>query len=332
MERPNLRDVREAHDRIRPYIHRTPVLTSASINAMVGARALFKCENFQKVGAFKFRGATNAVFSLSDEEANRGVVTHSSGNHAAALALAARNRGISARIVMPSNAPSVKIAAVEGYGGNITFCEPKPLAREEAADLIVKETGSTLVHPSNDLSVITGQGTVALEFIETAGDLDVILTPLGGGGLLSGTALTVRGLGAKIKVVGCEPKNADDAYRSIRAGRILPSVNPDTIADGLRTSLGDNTFSIIRDLVDDIVLVSEEEIVAAMQTIFQRMKIVVEPSSAVPVAAVLFEKIRVTDKNVGIILSGGNVDFSQFFQGMLGNPPPQTPRKNDSNG
>ncbi|MFH1942527.1 MAG: pyridoxal-phosphate dependent enzyme, partial [bacterium] len=308
-----LRDVREAHERIRPYIHDTPVLTCSALDRMTGAKLFFKCENFQKVGAFKFRGATNAIFSLSDEAAQRGVVTHSSGNHAAALALAARNRGITARIVMPSNAPPVKVAAVETYGGQITFCEPKPRAREETAERVVQETGATLVHPSNDLPVIAGQGTAALELLEKVGDLDFILTPLGGGGLLSGTAVAVKGSNPKIRVVGCEPKNADDAYRSIRAGRILSSENPDTIADGLRTSLGSNTFPIIRDLVDDIVLAAEEEIIRAMQTVFERMKIVIEPSSAVPVAVLLSNKLRIEGKGVGVILSGGNVDFTDFF-------------------
>ncbi len=281
---------------------------------MVGARLFFKCENFQKAGAFKFRGACNAIFSLSDEQASRGVVTHSSGNFAAALALAARKRGISARIVMPSNAPAVKVDAVKGYGGVITFCEPTLTSRESSAAKVIKETGATFVHPYNDYRIIAGQGTAALELMEEISDLDFILAPVGGGGLLSGTAIAAKALNPKIKVIGCEPKNADDAYRSIKAGRILPSENPNTVADGLRTSLGDKTFPIIQDLVSEILLATEEEIVTAMRLIFERMKIVVEPSAAVPLAVLLFKQLDVAGKKVGVILSGGNVDLSRFFE------------------
>lgn len=316
-KQPDLQDIRSAHQRIRPYIHKTPVLTSTALNRMVGARLFFKCENFQKTGAFKFRGACNAIFSLSNEEVSRGVVTHSSGNHAGALALAARKRGISARIVMPSDAPAVKIAAVKSYGGVITFCEPTPTSRENAAEQIIKEIGAILIHPSNDYRIIAGQATATLELMEEIGNLDFLLAPVGGGGLLSGTAIAAKGLNPKIKVIGCEPKNADDAYRSIKAGHIIPSENPNTIADGLRTSLGDNTFPIIRDLVDEILLATEEEIVTAMRYIFERMKIVAEPSAAVPLAVLLSHKLNVADKHVGIIISGGNVDFSKFFEKML---------------
>ncbi len=284
---------------------------------MVGAKLFFKCENFQKVGAFKFRGACNAVFSLSGEEATRGVITHSSGNHAAALALAARRRGIPARIVMPSSAPPVKIDAVRGYGGIITFCEPTSASRESAAAQIVRETGATLIHSYNDHRIIAGQGTAALEFLEEIDDLDLILAPLGGGGLLSGSAIVAKGLNPKIKVIGCEPKNADDAYRSIKAGRVIPPENPKTIADGLRMPLGYKTFSIIRDLVDEILLAAEEEIVTAMRHIFERMKIVAEPSAAVPVAVLLSNQLNLTGKNVGVLISGGNVDLSRFFEGMI---------------
>ncbi len=315
-KQPNLQDIRAAHQRIGTYIVRTSVLTCASVDRMVGARLFFKCENFQKTGAFKFRGACNAVFSLSDEEASRGVVTHSSGNHAAALALAARKRGISARIVMPSGAPAVKVAAVRGYGGIITFCEPTSASRESTATQIVKETGATLIHSYNDYRIIAGQGTAALELVEEIDNLDFILTPLGGGGLLSGTAIAAKGLNPKIKVIGCEPKNADDAYRSIKAGQIIPPENPNTIADGLRMPLGDKTFPIIRDLVDEILLATEEEIVTAMRHIFERMKIVAEPSAALPVAALLSNQLNLADKNVGIIISGGNVDFGRFFEEM----------------
>ena len=315
--RPDLQDVRTAHQRIAAHITRTPVLTCTALDRMVGARLFFKCENFQKVGAFKFRGACNAVFSLSEEEASRGVVTHSSGNHAAALALAARKRGITARIVMPSNAPRVKIAAVKGYGGIITFCEPTQASRESTAAQVIKETGATLIHPSNDYRIIAGQATAALELMEEIEELDFVLAPVGGGGLLSGTAIAVKALRPKMKVIGCEPKNADDAYRSMKAGRIIPSENPNTIADGLRTSLGDKTFPIIRDLVDEILLATEEEIITAMRHIFERMKIVVEPSAAVPLAVLLSNQLNVADKNVGIIISGGNVDLREFFEGML---------------
>lgn len=315
-KRPDLQDIRSAHQRIRPYIHKTPVLTSTALNRMVGAKLFFKCENFQKAGAFKFRGACNAVFSLSGQEASRGVVTHSSGNHAAALALAASKKGVVARIVMPSNASAVKISAVKSYGGIITFCEPTLASRESVAEQIIKETGAILIHPSNDYRIIAGQGTSALELMEEIENLDFLLAPVGGGGLLSGTAIAAKGLNPKIKVIGCEPKNADDAYRSIKAGRIIPSENPNTIADGLRTSLGDKTFPIIQDLVDEILLVTEEEIVTAMRHIFERMKIVAEPSAAVPLAVLLSHKLNVADKNVGIIISGGNVDFSRFFEQM----------------
>lgn len=315
--RPDLQDVRAAHRRIGAHVAKTPVLTCTALDRMAGARLFFKCENFQKVGAFKFRGACNAVFSLSDEEASRGVVTHSSGNHAAALALAARKRGISARIVMPSNAPPVKTAAVKGYGGIITFCEPTVASRETTAAHVVKETGATFIHPSNDYRIIAGQATAALELVEEIETLDFILAPVGGGGLLSGTAIAAKALNPRIKVIGCEPKNADDAYRSMKAGRIIPSENPNTIADGLRTSLGDKTFPIIRDLVDEILLATEEEIITAMRHIFERMKIVVEPSAAVPLAVLLSNQLNVADKNVGVIISGGNVDFSKFFDEML---------------
>lgn len=315
--RPNLKDIHAVQQRICPYINRTPILTCNTLNELVTAKLFFKCENFQKVGAFKFRGACNAIFSLSEEDASRGVVTHSSGNHAAALALAARKRGITARIVMPSNAPPVKIAAVKGYGGLITFCEPTLAARESTAEKIINETGALFIHPYNDYRIIAGQGTAALELIEEIQDLDYILAPVGGGGLLSGTAIVAKAFNPQIKVIGCEPKNADDAYRSKHAGFIVPSQNPKTIADGLKTSLGDKTFPIIRELVDEIITVSEEEIITAMRSIFERMKIVIEPSSAVAFAALLANQLNVNNKKVGIILSGGNVDLSEFFNKMI---------------
>jgi threonine dehydratase len=315
-QRPTIKNIREAHQRIQSYIHKTPVLTCNSLNKIVGAKLFFKCENFQKVGAFKFRGACNTVFSLSDVEASRGVVTHSSGNHAAALALAARRRGIIARIVIPSNAPEVKIDAVKNYGGMITFCEPTLASRESTAAKVIEETGATMIHPFNDYRIIAGQGTAALELMEEINDLDYVLAPVGGGGLLSGTAIAAKALNPKIKIIGCEPKNADDAYRSIKAGRIIPPQNPNTIADGLKTSLGDKTFPIIQQLVDEIVLVTEEQIITAMRSIFERMKIIVEPSSAVPFGALISNKLNVSGKKVGIIISGGNVDFNKFFESI----------------
>jgi threonine dehydratase len=314
--RPDLAAIRAAHDRIRPFIHRTPVLTSSAIDSMANARIYFKCENFQKVGAFKFRGATNAVHSLADDVAARGVVTHSSGNHAAALALAARQRGIPAYIVMPSNAPPNKKEAVAGYGGRITFCEPTQPAREAACAELMRTTGATLVHPYDDNAVIAGQGTAALELLEEVPDLDAILAPVGGGGLLSGTAITAKALHPNIRVIGCEPALADDAAASLREGRIVPARPRLTIADGLRTSLGPKTFPIIRELVETIALVEEAEIVQALRTMLERMKIVVELSSAVPLAALLNRPLGLAGRRVGIIVSGGNLDVSRLIDGV----------------
>lgn len=314
---PGLQDIRKVHKLILSHIHKTPVLTCTALDRMVGAKLFFKCENFQRVGAFKIRGACSAVFSLSDEDAGHGVVTHSSGNHAAALALAARERGIPARIVMPSTAPPVKIAAVRGYGGEITFCQPSMASRESTARRVIQETGATFIHSYNDYRIIAGQGTAALELMEEIDNLDFVLAPLGGGGLLSGTAIAAKGLNPKIKVIGCEPKNADDACRSLKAGRVIPSEYPNTIADGLRTSLGDKTFPIIQKFVDDVLLATEEQIIAAMRHIFERMKIVAEPSAVVPVAVLLSHQLNVKNNRVGVIISGGNVDFSKFFGEML---------------
>lgn len=306
---PTLKSIREAAERIRPYAHRTPVLTCASLDRAVGAKVFFKCENFQKVGAFKFRGACNAVFSLGDAEAARGVVAHSSGNHAQALALAARLRGIPAHIVMPGNAPAVKKAGVESYGGRITLCEPTLEAREAAQEQVVARTGATVIHPFNDERVIAGQGTAALEFLLDVPDLDVILAPVGGGGLLSGTAIAGTGLFPGMRVIAGEPEGADDAFRSLAAGRIIPSVHPRTLADGLLTSLGTLTFPIIQQRVERIVTVSEPGIIKAMRFVWERMKIVIEPSSAVPVGVLFERKIDLTGLRVGVILSGGNVDL-----------------------
>jgi threonine dehydratase len=311
--RPDLTAIRAAHDRIRRFIHRTPVLTCTAINVMTLAQVFFKCENFQKVGAFKFRGASNAVRSLPDDKATRGVVTHSSGNHAAALALAAHQRGIPAYIVMPSNSPPNKKEAVAGYGGQITYCEPTQAAREAACAELVRSTGATLVHPYDDDAVIAGQGTAVLELIEDVPDLDAVLAPVGGGGLLSGTAIAAKGVRPAIRVIGCEPALADDASQSLREGRIIPARPPVTIADGLRTSLSPRTFAIIRELVETIALVEEAEIVHAVRIILERMKIVVEPSAAVPLAALLNRPLGLAGKRVGIIVSGGNLDVSKLL-------------------
>jgi threonine dehydratase len=304
-----LADITAAHDRIRDKIHRTPVLTSAWLDAETGAQLFFKCENFQKVGAFKARGAANAVFSLTAAEAARGVATHSSGNHAAALARAARLRGIPATIVMPTNAPRVKQEAVRGYGGTIVFCEPTLAAREAACARVIAETGATLVHPYNDYRVMAGQGTATIEFLETVPDLDLLLVPVGGGGLLSGTAVAARGLRPGLRVVGTEPAEADDASRSFRSGQLMPAGSAHTIADGLRTALGARNFPIIQAQVDDIVTVSEAAIVAAMRRLWSVLKIVIEPSCAVPFAAILEGRVPVAGQRVGLILTGGNVDL-----------------------
>ena len=308
-EAPDLQGIRAAAERIRPYAHRTPVLTCSSLDSMAAAELFFKCENLQKVGAFKFRGAANTVFSLSDQEASRGVATHSSGNHAQALALAARLRGIPAHIVMPENSPRVKVAAVRGYGARIVFCPPTQADREQTLERVVAQTGATFIHPYNNLGIIAGQGTCALELLEQVSDLDIVMAPVGGGGLLSGTALSCVYLRPEVRVIAAEPKGADDAFRSVRDGHIYPSENPQTVADGLRTSLGTLTFPIIRRYVERIVTVEEESIVAAMRHIWERMKILIEPSAAVPFAAILEGGIEARGKRIGIILSGGNLDL-----------------------
>lgn len=312
MNLPTFEDIQAAHGRIRPYVHRTPVLSSISINEIVGAELFFKCENLQKVGAFKFRGACNSVLSLTDEEAQNGVCTHSSGNHAAALALAARMRGIPAYIVMPENAPEIKKIAVAGYGAQITFCEPTQAARESTLKQIAQQTGATEIHPYNYFNVICGQGTAAKELIEDTHDLDVVIAPVGGGGLLSGTALSTKALLPKARVIAAEPAGADDAFRSFYSKTLHPSVAPKTIADGLLTSLGSLTFPLVLANVDEVITVSEEAIVKAMRMIWERMKIIIEPSSAVPLAAILEGKTDVKGRKVGIILSGGNVDLGKL--------------------
>jgi len=309
---PTLNDIRQAAKRIRPYIHRTPVLTNETLNQQVGAQVFLKCENFQKVGAFKFRGACNAVFSLTDEEAARGVCTHSSGNHAQAIALAAKIRGIPAYIVMPNNAPSVKKNAVAGYGGLITFCEPTLEARESTLDRIRLDTGANVIHPYNDERVIAGQGTATLELLEEVPNMDVIITPVGGGGLISGTSIAATETKKGIRVIGGEPEMADDAYRSVKAGEIIPSVNPKTIADGLLSSLGSITFPIIQQRVEQIVTVSETGIIQSMKYVWERAKIIIEPSSAVAIGVLWEKKIDLSGLKVGVIISGGNVDLDKL--------------------
>ena len=308
----DLETIRLAHDRIRPHIHRTPVLTSERLDAASGASLFFKCENFQKVGAFKARGATNAVFALDDETARRGVATHSSGNHAAALSRAAKLRGIAAHIVMPSNSSKVKVRAVEGYGGQIVFCEPNQRAREEACARVLAETGATMIHPFENENVMAGQGTLAIELLEDVPDLDLILCPVGGGGVLSGTAVAAKSLRPGVKIIATEPAGADDAAQSFHQHRLVHQEQKNTIADGLRTDLGAPNFALIERYVDDVVTVSDEGTVAAMRAIWETMKIVVEPSGAISYGAVIEQKVDCRAKRVGIVLTGGNVDLDSL--------------------
>jgi threonine dehydratase len=309
---PTLDDIRATHEAIRKMIHRTPVMTCQSLNRISGADLYFKCENFQKIGAFKMRGAASAAIRLLDAEKRKGLATHSSGNHAQAVARAAQLLGIPSYIVMPIDAPSIKKAATEGYGARIIFCDSTVESRESTLEQVVMKTGATFIHPYNDYNVIAGQATCALELLEDRKDLDVIMAPIGGGGLMSGTALTTSYLYPGIEIIGAEPAAVDDACRSFHSGRIEGNASTDTIADGLRTTLGPKTFAIIRNKVDDILTVSEESIVEAMRLVWERMKIVIEPSCAVPFAAVLHNKERFAGKQLGIILSGGNVDLSNL--------------------
>lgn len=305
-------DICNAHDRIKPFIHRTPILTSRIINDLVGTNLYFKCENFQKGGAFKARGAFNAVHSLSESDAQKGIVTHSSGNHAAAVALAAASRNTKAYVVMPSNSPKPKKDAVAGYGATIVECVPTLAAREEAAEKIIAETGGTFIHPYDNDHVIAGQGAAAKEFIEDGPDFDYIMCPVGGGGLMAGTAITAKHLAPHITMVAGEPLGADDAKRSFQAGKIIPQTGPNTIADGLLTSLGERNFAIMQEKVDDILTVKEENIIRAMRLIWQHMKIIVEPSSAVPLGCLLEHNMDLAGQNVGIILTGGNIDLEKL--------------------
>ena len=312
---PTWDEIQRAHQRIAPKIHRTPVLRSATLDALCGADLFFKCENLQKTGSFKIRGATNAIFSLSDEEAARGIVTHSSGNHAAAVSCAAAWRGVPAWIVMPKNAAMVKCKAVEAYGGKITFCEAKVSARSEAAARIQAETGAVMIHPYDDDRIIAGQATAAKELLEDVGELDAILSPVSGGGLLSGTSLSAKHLQPSIKIYGCEPAKADDAYRSLETGVLQAIESSDTIADGLRASLAPRTFAILRELLSGVLLVSEEEIISAMELIWKRLKVITEPSSAIALAPLLKSGAATSlfpnapRPKIGLLLSGGNVDL-----------------------
>ena len=318
MNLPDFDSIRAAHERIRPYIHRTPVMTSASIDAMTGCSLFFKCENFQKVGAFKARGAMNAILKLSPEDRRKGVATHSSGNHAQALARAAKILGVPSYIVMPRTAPEIKKRGVRAYGGEIFECEPTLAARESTLAEVVQRTGAAEIHPFNNEDVMEGQATCAKELFEDVPNLDILLAPVGGGGLLSGTALAAKYFSPHTRVVAGEPAGSDDAYRSLKSGKIEPAQS-DTIADGLLTTLGTKTFPVIRELVSEIITVTDEEIIQAMRIIWERLKIVVEPSCAVPFAAVLKEKSRFAGKRVGIILSGGNVDLeraAKLFSGQ----------------
>lgn len=300
------------HQGIRPAIHRTPVLSSESIDRMAGAKVFFKCENFQKIGAFKMRGAYSAGLALTDAEKERGVATHSSGNHAQAVALTAQLHGLKAFIVMPKNSPAIKRSATAGYGAEIIFCDNDVESRRTTLEGVVAETGATFIHPFNDYNVIAGQATAAKELLEELPDLDMVMAPIGGGGLISGTALIVHYLNPDIRVIGTEPKEVDDAYRSLREGSIQTNTTINTIADGLRTNLGPKTFGIIQKYVNEIITVAENEIVEAMRIIWERMKIIVEPSGAVPLAALLQQRNQFTGQRVGIILTGGNVDVENL--------------------
>ncbi len=306
---PSLADLRAAAARIAPHIHRTPVLTSRTIDQMLGASVYFKCENLQRTGAFKLRGACNAVLSLTDSEAARGVATHSSGNHGAALAYAARLRGLEARVVMPEGASRAKQAAVREYGGHIEPCGASLDERDQVLHGIVAETGATIIHPYNDPRIIAGQGTCALELIEDLPPLDAVVAPVGGGGLISGIAVAVSALSPQTRVIGAEPAGADDAWQSLRAGRLMAGAPPQTIADGLRASLGDLTFAVIHDTVDEILRVSEPGIVSAMRLLWERMKLVVEPSASVPIAALLEHGAAFHGQRIAVVVSGGNVDL-----------------------
>jgi threonine dehydratase len=317
---PDIEDIRQAFRRIGSAIHKTPVLTCKTIDHICDAEIYFKCENFQKTGSFKIRGAANAVFSLQPDDARRGVATHSSGNHAAALALAAQMRGVKAYVVMPKSAPDIKKQAVAAYGAAITFCEPAMEERERGLAEVLNRTGAAAVHPYNDYRVIAGQGTAALELCEEVPHLDAVVAPIGGGGLLSGTGIAVSAISPGTKIIGAEPQNADDAARSFHAGAIIPGNYPATIADGLRTTVGSLPFPLIKRMVHDIVTVPEEDIAEAMLLVWERMKIIIEPSAAVALAALLAHRIMIPGRRIGIIFSGGNVDVASFIRSLSRTP------------
>ena len=312
MHIPTYDDMLAAHDRIRPYIHRTPVLTSSYFNDLTGADLFFKCENFQKAAAFKVRGASNAVFGLTEEEARNGVCTHSSGNHALSLSYAAGRRGIPCNVVMPRTAPQAKKDAVKGYGGTITECEPSTSSREAVFAKVQAATGGDFVHPYNDPRVIAGQGTCSRELMEQTGGLDMVVAPIGGGGMISGTCLTLSTLAPEVQIIAAEPEQADDAWRSFKAGHIIADDAPETIADGLKVPLKDLTWHFVSNHVTDILTASEEEIIEAMKATWKRMKIVMEASSAVPMATILKNRDRFAGKRVGVIITGGNVDLDSL--------------------
>lgn len=309
---PTFEDVLAAHDRVRPYIHQTPVLTSSYLNGLTGAELHFKCENFQKAGAFKVRGACNAVFGLDDEQAKKGVATHSSGNHGLSLSYAAGRRGIPATVVMPRTAPDAKKSAVRGYGGRIVECEPSTSSREAVFAEVIAETGAEFVHPYNDPRVIAGQGTCSRELHDQIGEFDAVIAPIGGGGMISGTCLTLSNIAPSVEIYAAEPENADDAYRSFKAGHIIADDAPQTVADGLKVPLKDLTWHFVQNHVTDILTASEQEIIDAMKLTWERMKIVMEPSSAVPLATILKNKDRFAGKRVGVIITGGNVDLEKL--------------------
>ena len=307
-----LKDIEAAHERIRPHIHRTPVFTNNSLDELSGAELYFKCDNFQKAGSFKIRGATNTVEQLTIEELNRGVATTSSGNHGAALSMAVTRRGGKTKVVMPNNTPKIKINNVERNGGEVVWCEPEQESRESVLKELIEETGAVVVHPYNDERIMAGQGTCAKELLEDHPELDVIVSPVSGGGLLSGTLLSSKALNTDIQVFGAEPAEADDAYRSLKLGKIVPNETINTICDGLRAQIGGLTFPVISNLVDDIITVTEEEIIDSMRMIWERLKMIVEPSSSITLGAVLKNKDKFNGKKVGLIISGGNVDLDHL--------------------
>ena len=307
-----LKDIESAHERIRPFIHRTPVLTNSSIDNLIGAKLFFKCENFQKAGSFKIRGASNAVELLSDEEFKRGVATTSSGNHGAALSMAVTRRGGKTKVVMPHNTPKIKVNNVERNGGQVVWCEPDQKYRESVLKDVVDETGATVVHPYNDERIMAGQGTCAKELLEDVPDLDSIVSPVSGGGLLSGSLLAAKNMKSSITVYGAEPEEADDAYQSLKLGRIVPNKTINTICDGLRAQIGSKTFPVIQNLVDDIIPIAEEDIINALRMIWERLKIIVEPSCSIALALIINNKQLFEGRNVGLIMSGGNLDLDSL--------------------